>query len=303
MANPLTEKEVNQLLQLLTDEQRKYLENYMKQSKKSKWLENLAKKKGYVLQKDLSIEDAWNTLNDWELEDVLDGGYGLRPYKCECGMPLRFCYIVRHRAENKMYRLGETCLENYTMLSSDLIQDITKGFHKIDLERDDILIKYAQEWTYPTDYEGLVLPEPFQKQVHIGLPLSKAQMKKIERLFKHDLIRIRKEKKFEKIIQQRRKSDYIQTPSQQAKPAARNESITYDRLIQNHLEQLKQIMKHENNISNPEMKATWKNVQQMVLLLKQEEQEKQKEQEEQEHFDYSKFLVQLFDLLYHLKLY
>src|SRR5690554_2289045 len=105
MATPLTEKEVNRLFQLLTEEQHKYLENYMKQSKKSKWLESLAKKKGVVLQKDISLEEAWNKLNDWELVDILDGGYGERPYKCECGMSLRYCHIVHHRVENRTYRL------------------------------------------------------------------------------------------------------------------------------------------------------------------------------------------------------
>ncbi len=160
MPKPLTENEVNRFIQLLDDRQRAFLEDYVKQSKKSKWLEQLARKKGIVvLQDNMSTTDIWNKINDWELKEILDGGYGERPYRCECGMPLRFCFVVHHRQENKTYRLGETCLTNYTMLSPDLIKDITNGFHTIDLERDDILIKFEWGWQLPEHYEGLPLPD------------------------------------------------------------------------------------------------------------------------------------------------
>lgn len=292
MATPLTEKEVNRLFQLLTEEQHKYLENYMKQSKKSKWLESLAKNKGVVLQKDISLEEAWNKLNDWELVDILDGGYGERPYKCECGMSLRYCHIVHHRVENRTYRLGETCLENYTMLSSDLIKDITNGFHKIDLERDDILIKYEQNWKCPDDYQDLALPEQFQKQLEMGLPLSKLQLGRIEQQFKYELNQIRKEKEFERILHRRMNPSYSGTSSTQQSSENRSDPITYDQLIHNHIEQLKQIREHENQIKNPDIKTKWENIQNIVRKTKSGE-----------DIDYSKFLIQMFEILYHLKLY
>lgn len=292
MGTPLTEKEVNRLFRLLTEEQRKYLENYMNQSKKSKWLQSLAKKKGKVLQKDISLEEAWNKLNDWELLDILDGGYGERPYKCECGMSLRFCYIVHHRLENKMYRLGETCLENYTMLSPELIKDITNGFHKIDLERDDILIKYEQKWMCPDDYQSISLPEQFQKQLEIKLPLSKIQLGRIEQQFKYELNQIRREKEFDRIPHLRKNTFYSSPSSIHQGSANISESITYDQLIQNHIEHLKQIRNHENQIRTSEIKNYWENIQNIIRKSKSGEE-----------IDYSRFLIQMFDILYHLKLY
>lgn len=42
---PLTEADVDEIYQLLTPKQRKYMDDFTKRSKKSKWLEVLALKK------------------------------------------------------------------------------------------------------------------------------------------------------------------------------------------------------------------------------------------------------------------
>ena len=70
MSSPLTEKEVNRLFQLLDDNQMNFLQNYLKQSKKSKWLEKLAHKKGNVLHSSTSADDIWERLNGWELKEI-----------------------------------------------------------------------------------------------------------------------------------------------------------------------------------------------------------------------------------------
>lgn len=60
----------------------KTLQSYLKQSKKSKWLEKLAHKKGIALHSNVSIDEFWKKSNDSELKEVLDGGgYGNRPFK------------------------------------------------------------------------------------------------------------------------------------------------------------------------------------------------------------------------------
>lgn len=292
MRTPFTEREVNRIFELLTDDQRRFLEEYLQQSKKSKWLEKLAHKKGIVLQKDMSIDEIWKKLNDWELKEILDGGYGKRPYKCECGMSLRFCFIVHHRIENRTYHLGETCLGNYTMLSTDLIKDITTGFHKIDLERDDILKKIEDGWKYPDEYSDLELPELFQRQIDEGLPLSNIQLDKIEQLFKEELNRIRREKELKRMAKYRAQRDSVPQYRSAAPLKAVSELITYDQLLEKNLDYLKKIREHESRINNPQMKKKWESIQQMIKKLKRNE-----------NFDYSKFLSQMFELLYYLKLY
>lgn len=293
MPSPLTEKEVNRLFQLLDDNQLNFLQSYLKQSKKSKWLEKLAHKKGIVLHSNTSIDDIWEKLNDWELKEILDGGYGNRPYKCECGITLRHCYIVHHRMENKTYQLGETCLGNYTMMSAELIKDITNGFHKIDLERDEILIRYEQGWDLPTDYNELPLTENLRTQIDIGLPFSSIQENKIEKMFQQELLQIRRQKELDRLAQLRkRKSTFVMPSNASSFSYSRIESITYEEVISRHLPNLKQIREHEQRITYPIMLEKWNNVQDMIKGLKRGE-----------NFDYSKFLSRMFELLYYLNLY
>ncbi|MBJ6362426.1 hypothetical protein ACFOQM_14165 [Paenibacillus sp. GCM10012307] len=294
MLSPLVEQEVNRLYQLLNEAQISFLQDYIKQNKKSKWLESLARKKGIVLEKNLSSDEAWDKLNDWELQEILDGGYGNRPYRCECGMALRFCYIVRHRKENRTFRLGETCLGNYTLLSADLIKDIINGFHKIDLERDEILNKFELGWTPPLDYASLPLPEDIQKQIDAGLPLSYRQTNRIENLFKPELSRKRKQRELDHLTQLHvRKAAF--TARQASQPASfipPAERITYELVLSRHGEHLNQIKENELRIKNQVMLAKWENVQQMILNLQCHE-----------SFDYSGFLAEMFELLYNLDLY
>ncbi|RCX19806.1 hypothetical protein DFP94_104261 [Fontibacillus phaseoli] len=293
MPSPLTEKEVNRLFQLLDDIQLNFLQIYLKQSKKSKWLEKLAYKKGIVLHSNISLDEIWEKLNDWELKEILDGGYGNRPYKCECGITLRYCYIVHHRKENKTYQLGETCLGNYTMMSAELIKDITNGFHKIDLERDEILIRYEQGWELPTDYNELHLIEDLKTQIDIGLPFSSIQVNKIEKMFQHELLQIRRQKERDRLAQLRkRQSTFDMSSGVYSFSHSRIQSVTYEEVISQHLANLKQIREHENRITYPLMLEKWNNLQDMIKDLKRGE-----------DFDYSKFLAQMFELLYYLNLY
>ncbi len=293
MASPLTEKEVNRLVQLLNDEQSEFLQSYLKQSKKSKWLEKLAHKKGVVLHPDTSIDEAWDQLDDWELKEILDGGYGNRPYKCECGMALRFCYIVHHRKENKTYRLGETCLGHYTMMSAELIKDITNGFHKIDLERDSILLRYKQGWELPSVYGRLPLAEELKTQIVIGLPLSSIQESRIEKRFKQQLIKIREQNKWHRLAQMKGHH-----PTYTFQPAASPVShstiglITYEEAISKYQSNIDAIRQSSPKITDLLMLRKYNHLQNMFKALKQGE-----------LVDESKLLSHMFELLYYLKLY
>jgi hypothetical protein len=175
---PLTEREVHDILKTLSSEQQEFLRAHLKQGKKSKWLEVLSQKKGFPLSEGMTEEEIEEQMESWVLKEVLDGGFGNKPFRCECGNPLRYQYIVYHTKEKRTYRLGVTCLENYTNLSPELISDIKKGFHTIDLERDEILTKYQRKQFYPIEKVLYIedLPEDIVKQAKIGLPLTDRQI-------------------------------------------------------------------------------------------------------------------------------
>ncbi|MCR8659859.1 hypothetical protein [Paenibacillus endoradicis] len=289
MAIPLTEKEVNRLFELLDGKQRLFLNTYLTQSKKSKWLEQLATKKGIVLDGDMTSDEIWDKLDDWELAEVLDGGYGNRPYQCECGKPLRFCYVIHHRKENKTYRLGETCLENYTMLSADLIKDIKSGFHTIDLERDDILSKYEQWWKLPEEYFDLDLSREMMEQLELDLPLSYIQLNKLEKQFEYELSMTRPEQTVKKSNKRYKSKHSIIVNTE---PVVEHMDITYEELMSRHSEQLQLIKENENRIESASKQEKWELIQRMLGAS-----------ERNKRFSYTKFLTELFDLLYYLKLY
>ncbi|MEQ6389722.1 hypothetical protein RZN22_10390 [Bacillaceae bacterium S4-13-58] len=194
----LSEKETADIMAQMSEEQREFINNYIKQSKKSKWLQVLAEKKGILIHSEDSLNQVLEKVNDWYLEEILDAGYGNRFYRCECGQSLRFQYIVKNKSENKTYKLGETCLEHYTGLSPSIIQDIKNGLHTINQERDNILIRYKEgEFTELSPYNSIDVPEVMKKQVELGLPLSEKQINKLE-------IRL-KEQKENELIETKRK--------------------------------------------------------------------------------------------------
>ncbi|WP_163971086.1 hypothetical protein [Oceanobacillus halotolerans] len=183
MAQPLSEQVVYKLLQKLTEEQQAFIDKFIKQSKKSKWLEVLADKKGYNINNEDELGEIEYKIDDWVLEEVLDSGYGNREYRCECGKALRYQYIVRHTKTNKVHKLGETCFENYTSLTPEIIKDIKKEFYTINLERDEILFRMRRnEITEIEEYEEIMLPELIKEQLELGIALSYKQEEKLDKL-------------------------------------------------------------------------------------------------------------------------
>lgn len=182
---PLSEQQEKAIMSSFNDAQRAFILSRSKISKKSKWIEVLAKHKGIVIDLSMSSEKIEEILDDWMLKDVLDGGYGCRPFKCECGMSLRFQYIVYHRSKDSTFKLGETCFENYTSLSPIVLRDIKKGFHHIDLERDELLHKFQLGMIFDlTPFLHLEIQEDIKQQAALGLPLLEKQISNVDSLHK-----------------------------------------------------------------------------------------------------------------------
>jgi hypothetical protein len=127
----LSKKQVHEGLALLNPRQQDYILHNENQSKKSKWLEVLARNKGISITKDTPLEELENLI-DWVLLEVKDSGFGNKDYRCICGTPLRYQYIVLNKKNGEQLGLGETCFQNHTNLSAEVVKDIVNEFHKID---------------------------------------------------------------------------------------------------------------------------------------------------------------------------
>jgi hypothetical protein len=191
---------VDEILGLMSEAQREFMIEKMKQGKKSKWLEALARYKGVAISEEMSLEEISEQVNDWVLVDVLDGGRYCRPYQCECGKSLRHQYIVHHREKGVTYKLGQVCFEHYTKLPPEVLKNIRDGFYHIDLERDEILGKYYSGIRDDLGaWRDLDLPDEIWEQVGLGLPLSSKQIKWMESLRERKVKKREWEKPYETV--------------------------------------------------------------------------------------------------------
>ncbi|WP_026675329.1 hypothetical protein [Alkalihalobacterium bogoriense] len=194
----LTQEEVNNYMSLLNQSQREFIEENIKQKKKSKWLEVLAKSKGIMINATMSLEEIESKIADWILIDVKDGGYMKRPFKCDCGARLRYQYILKNSKTKETRKLGVNCLEKHISLSPQIIKDVKKGIYHIDLERDEILTKFYHRDFYTRKIpKGFEVPDLFAKQLALELPLTDLQIHKLDRLLDEYESKRRYEKRME----------------------------------------------------------------------------------------------------------
>ena len=193
----LSKKHLEETMSALTEEQKDYLENRLKIRRKSEWLQILANYKGVDITNDMNVDEIEDKIDDWILIDCLDGGYKRRPYKCDCGQPLRFQYIIQNKKEGEVRKLGENCFEKYLSLPASVIKDVKSGMYNIDLERDEILTKLRQKVFFPlSNYLHLKIPPHIIEQYELGLPLLDRQIHLVEKINE----RYKEEKKLSRLF-------------------------------------------------------------------------------------------------------
>ena len=193
----LSKKHLEETMRVLTEEQKDFLENRLKIRRKSEWLQILANYKGVDITNDMNVDEIEDKIDDWILIDCLDGGYKQRPYKCDCGQPLRFQYIIQNKKEGEVRKLGENCFEKYLSLPASVIKDVKSGMYNIHLERDEILTKLRQKVFFPlSNYLHLKIPPHIIEQYELGLPLLDRQIHLVEKINE----RYKEEKKLSRLF-------------------------------------------------------------------------------------------------------
>ncbi|MEM4992197.1 hypothetical protein WKH56_06615 [Priestia sp. SB1] len=193
MKKVLSEKETHSLMKTLTEEQRHFISNYIVQCKKLKWLDVLSRSKTDFTYKNANTPTVNIETNEWTLKTIIDGGYRKRPFKCDCGASLRHQYIVYNNKEEKEYKFGSTCFEEHTNLDAQIVKDIKRGFYLIDIELDEILIKYKKRELFNVSSFLHLKDDPVAadliKQAKLNIPLSTKQideLRKAEFHYKHN---------------------------------------------------------------------------------------------------------------------
>jgi hypothetical protein len=182
----LTVEERESLLSLLTEQQRTFILEHVKRGKKTTFANEMAKDKGLVLPNEASIEDIEILLDEWVLEDYIDNGFINPETPCECGRPLRYQYIVKHKSMNEIRRFGITHFEEHTGIAAEIVNAIKKGFSAIDYEMDDLLIKIKRNWSLEETNlflpDGFIFPKEIQNHLDHHVPLLDRQIQHVRKL-------------------------------------------------------------------------------------------------------------------------
>jgi hypothetical protein len=180
----LEKDERESLLSLLTETQRTFIKEHVKRSKKTVFANEMAKDKGMILPEGVSIEDLEPLLDEWILENYIDNGFVNPDTPCECGRPLRYQYIVKHKSTNEVRRFGITHFEEHTGIPAEIVNAIKKGFSVIDYEMDELLMKIREGWQLenislfiPSDFS---YPSDVQSHLDHDVPLLDRQVKKLK---------------------------------------------------------------------------------------------------------------------------
>ncbi|MBU8915113.1 DUF3895 domain-containing protein [Bacillus sp. FJAT-29953] len=186
MNTTLTTDERESLLSLLTEQKRKFLQENVKRGKKTVFANQMAIDKGIILPESASIVEIEMLLDEWILEDYIDNGSVNPETPCECGRPLRYQYIVKHKSTNQVRRFGINHFEEHTGIPDKLVSAIIKGFATIDYEMDELLSKIKENWTLeevisyiPSE---IALPTDISDHIDNNVPLLDRQIKRLKSL-------------------------------------------------------------------------------------------------------------------------
>jgi hypothetical protein len=175
----------NEMMKSFTEDQRKYLVEKLTRGKRTVFSNELAKGKGHYIGSDQELE---SEILEWEFVDLLDAGEGNRSYKCECGMSLRYQYIVKNLKTGEIKRFGRNHFEFHTGIPANIVRDIIKGFEKIDYELDEILYKVQNDWdssvvTQAFQYK-IDMPTDIKEHHKLELPLLDKQINRLNKLIR-----------------------------------------------------------------------------------------------------------------------
>lgn len=174
---------LDQIYKSLTPEQKEVLDSQIKRSRKTVWLNELAKMKGILLDLDDYDNNELVKELEWELIDYEDAGFISKDLRCVCGKALRYRYVVGNSKKGLKYGLGREHLQQYTGIDSKTVHAVVKGISKIDLERDEILRKVGHNWKMEFEIQDAnIIPKDMALQIKVGLPLLDRQINRLKKI-------------------------------------------------------------------------------------------------------------------------
>lgn len=177
----LTQNERNSIMLTLSEKQQHFLHDSLKRSRRTHFANVLAKGKA-------GAAGTTEIAEQWEFIVYLDAGENWRlesDLYCECGIKLRYQYVVKNNITNEIKKFGSSHFEQHTGIPAELAREIKKGFDKIDYELDEILSKINVGWTLLDEGIDLIpkevdIAEDIQNHFDYQIPLLDRQVKRLQ---------------------------------------------------------------------------------------------------------------------------
>lgn len=200
---PLSQAERNELLSIVTPEQKDYLLNKVKRGRRTIFGNIMVEEKVQAIRSvDIDLQGDERNVEDWDIIEYVDFGPGNRLGKCACNITLRFMFTVQHKRTNKTITYGKDHLRAFLNLPIKDIEAVMAGLKTIDYELDELLVKIKDD-----DYgyeileeipEEIELPKNINEHVEYQIPLLNRQIKKIEqevnKYYAEELEKVKNEK-------------------------------------------------------------------------------------------------------------
>ncbi|MCM3619647.1 DUF3895 domain-containing protein [Sutcliffiella horikoshii] len=182
MKKVLSQKERDELLDLVTETQREYLIMFLKRGKKTQFSNLIANWKASSVE-DEEVEVA---AASWELIDYIDAGpdWQSDSLYCACGRQLRRQYKVSNTLTGEVKTFGIQHFQDHTQIEPELVRDIIKGFERIDYELDEVLLKMVDGWTLEAEWlpdipKDFVFSTDIEEHLNQDIPLLERQVERL----------------------------------------------------------------------------------------------------------------------------
>ncbi|WP_171038244.1 DUF3895 domain-containing protein [Aquibacillus sediminis] len=179
-----SQSERDDILATLTDNQKKFIKDYLKRGRRTVFANVLANDKASSSD-DRTIE---KVAQSWQLEDYIDAGPDWQKHSqlyCQCGRRLRYQYIVQNMETGEVKMFGINHFEDHFGIPPKLVKEIKNGIAQIDFEMDEVLAKITSGWTLADEGIAAIppsieIPKDIQEHVDHDIPLLDRQVKRLK---------------------------------------------------------------------------------------------------------------------------
>ncbi len=185
MYDSLSLEERNDLLSLVTQEQREFLENNVKRGRTTIFAQFMTSEKVQAIRKtdEVDLSDEEKDVVGWKIVNYHD--YGNLDGKCACNRPIRYAFTVQHTITKKRITYSKFHLAEFLSLKISDIDEVMNHIWNIDYELDELLIKIRDKDYGYEIFDVLKgkteIPKNIQEHVDHGIPLLDRQLKRLVR--------------------------------------------------------------------------------------------------------------------------